>query len=160
MSAIVVTPMATIKGQADKMVEDVRKDISDLKDKIMPALAVVGEQVKQLQSSLIDTCAEMRDKASKPEVASLKAIVDIELGRLRQEWIGAQTNQGNMLDSHDERLREIENSHSEIKGILRELTTTVTKLDKSVTWITGKIWWILGGAAALITILQVLLKAA
>lgn len=131
------------KSQASEL-QDLRKDIALLQLSIAPPLAVLTDQVKELKVASNEIVAELRQKASKTEVGAIKVTVDMELGRIRQDLEVSSGNNANRIDNHDERLRDIETSQAQIKGVLEGLTKTVNGMEAQLSWLVGKIWWIIG----------------
>ncbi len=97
---------------------------------------------------------DLKTKASVAEVATVKASSDMEIARLRQDLETGEVNATSMFDSHDERLRDIEKSNSEIKISLQNLIETVGKIDKSLGWIRDKVWYFIGGLAVLMASIE------
>lgn len=136
--------------------KDVRKDIAALGKEVVPALSVLTEQVRTLQSTSSNISSDMRQSATKTEMAALKVAVDLEMSRYFNQSIEGNETNSERIDNHDERLRDIEADNKEIKSLLSRLTTTVDKLEKSVTYIRDKMWWILGAGAGAFAIIEFL----
>ncbi len=160
MATTAINPMATQRGnetdvqQFRRDISDVRTAISDLKDRMLPALAILTEQITQLQRATTEIVGEVKHKASSTDLATLKATTDLEIARLRQDLETGEANATGMFDSHDERLRDIERSNSEIKISLQNLIETVGKIDKSLAWIRDKVWYFIGGLAVLMASIE------
>jgi hypothetical protein len=154
-AAMVVNPMAQQqRGQmaelheVKKELSEVKKELNDVKDKILPALATLTEQVRFIGVQSSDIYAGLKIKADKADLSAALVVRDADIARLRLSQEASTATHGNMLDSHDERLRDLEKSNAEIKTLLTNMALTLEKLEKGMSWITGKMWWILGGIAA------------
>lgn len=148
MSPALTKLMPNPRVQSDELREelkDVRRDIATLGKEVVPALSVLTEQVRALQVSTSGISSDMRQSATKMEMAALKVAVDLEMSRYFNQSVEGNETNSERIDNHDERLRDIEADNKEIKALLARLSNTVDSLDKSVAFIRDKIWWILGG---------------
>ncbi len=113
-------------------------------------VAVLIEQVRMLQQAHVNMAVDSRDKVTTTELKSVRDALELEIARSGKVYSDAIGGHDDMLDSHDARLRDIEQSNAQIKEILANLKTTVDRIDKLLSWVRDKIIYILGiGAAAM-----------
>lgn len=148
MASACVTPMANTPRFPNEELRDelkeLRKDIASLSRDILPEFAVIKDQVRGLQINTAQISGDMRLCSTKTEMAALKVQVDLELQRFFSKSQEAHEANSNMIDNHDDRLRDIEQSNGEIKVLLNQLKDTVGDLNKTVAFIRDKMWWFIG----------------
>lgn len=141
MPAPAPTPYRDLKHMSRSLSTDVQeltRGVKDLSDNIIPALAVLTEQVKELKLTA-------RDKASTSELHTVRDSFELRITQMIASHSATVGAHDDMLDSHEARLKDIEISNAQTKEILINMKATLDKIEKSVAWMRDKIFWFLGG---------------
>lgn len=146
----VKTAIADVRRDVGVIRDEVRSDISKLKDTLLPAVARIEQQMEHLSRSNAEVCSDIKTKASTTDLATLRATSAMEIAQLRNDLQSGEENATGMFDNHDERLRAIETSNGKIETALSGLTDLVAKMDGSLTWIRDRTLWIVGAGAGIV----------
>lgn len=155
-SAAIVNHMATRTEKP--MPEELRKAVDELKEKLLPAIAVLTNNVGVLQVTAAEISAKMELKISRPEMESVRAYLAQEIDRTQRMQNAFEVAQGNRSENHDNRLGEIERSNSRILETLQMQTKAIDNLDKAIAEIVKKVWYILGVGGLGLVVLQYFLR--